>query len=286
MSYEVPKILPPYDDMVFKSIMTRAEAEPARVDLLSVLLGRTVRTATVRNIELPGRDVDVKQERFDVNCAFDDGDQAAVEMQAEPMRGDASANQHRNIRERAAFGLCDLHANQSGNGVEYASFVKSYHVTITNYRVFDGERQLVETFKLRNENNIALTDSITSVFVDLTLANDALKKSVDEMTPAEMWAVFLAKADEPEYIDVVDKILKRREGIFVANTMLREISQDEIERARFRSRRIALQDAEHNRVVELKTIAAKFLQLGISAEKVAEGTGLTLTQVENVRQNS
>ena len=122
LKIEIPKILPPYDDMVFKSIMTRPDAEPARVDLLSVLLGRTIKSATVRNTELPGRDIDVKQERFDMNCSFDNGDQAAVEMQAEPMRGDSAENQHKNIRDRAVFGLCDLHANQSGSGIDYADF--------------------------------------------------------------------------------------------------------------------------------------------------------------------
>jgi len=35
-------------------------------------------------------------------------------------------------------------------------------------------------------------------------------------------------------------------GISVANTMLQDISQDKFERARFYSRKMALQDAEHN----------------------------------------
>jgi predicted transposase/invertase (TIGR01784 family) len=272
MSFGLPKILPPYDDMVFKSILTRPDAEPARVDLLSVLLGRTVKTATVRNTELPGRDVDVKQERFDVNCSFDDGDQAVVEMQAEPMRGDTSVNRHKNICERAAFGLCDLHANQAGSGKDYADFVKSYHVTITNYAVFNENHELVETFKLSCESGITLTKSIAAVFVDLTLVTDVLKKPVDEMTAAEMWAVFLAKADEPRHIETIEQILKRREGISVANTMLQTISQDEFERARFHSRRMALQDAEHDRMTAIKEgrseAFALLQELGVSPELI------------------
>ena len=256
MSYKIkiPKILPPYDDMVFKSMLTRPDAEPARVDLLSVLLGRTIKTATVRNTEMPGRDIDVKQERFDMNCTFDDGDQAAVEMQAAPMRGDSADNQHRNIRDRAAFGLCDLHANQSGSGVDYADFIKSYHVTITNYRVYSEERRLVETFKLRNESGIVLTESVACVFLDLTLVDGmlAVKKTAAKMSGVEMWAVFFAKADDPKCSDIIKQIIKEREAIKVADTMLRDISQDEYERARFHSRKMALHDAEHNRAVALK----------------------------------
>jgi len=318
MPYELPKILPPYDDQIFKSILIRPAAEPARVDLLSALLGRTVKTATVLNTELPGRDVDVKQERFDVNCSFEDGDQAAVEMQANPMEGDTASNQHENIRERALYGLCDLHANQSGKGVEYAKFVKSYHITITNYRVYDEDRELVEMFKMRNErNSITLTNSIASVFVDLTLVNNILKKPIDEMTAAEMWAVFLAKADEPKCAETVQKILERREGISVANTMLQDISQDQYERARFHSRKMALQDAEHNRAVyerkiresresglaegrevgltkgreegrkdEANAIAKKLLLLGaLTREQISLSTGLTLKEIDELAKS-
>ena len=259
MSFDLPKILPPYDDMVFKSILTRPDAELARVDLLSVLLGKTVKTATVRNTELPAHDVDVKQERFDVSCWFDDGDQAAVEMQAEPMRGDTFASGHKNIRERAVFGLCDLHVNQTGSGKDYADFVKSFHITITNYRVFDEKHKLVEIFSFKNQSGIVLAKSVAAVFVDLTLVGKVLKKSVDEMTAEEMWAVFLSKANESKYSEIIEKILKKREGISVANEMLHTISQDEFERARFHSRKMALQDAEHNRVTTIKQWRSEIL---------------------------
>jgi predicted transposase/invertase (TIGR01784 family) len=248
----MPKILPPYDDLVFKSILTRPEAEPARVDLLIALLGRNVKSATVLNIEPPIRDVSAKNERFDVCCIFDDGDQAAVEMQAQPMEGDSSANEHENIRDRSIYGLADLHANQSGKGIDYADICKSFQITICNYRVFDWEHRLVETFKMRNDTGRVLSEAIAAVFVDLTLVTSILKKHVDAMTAAEMWAVFLAKADEPRYTELLDQIVSRREGIYVANTMLNTISQDKRERALFHSRKMAMQDAEHNRAIVLK----------------------------------
>jgi dsDNA-specific endonuclease/ATPase MutS2 len=117
-----------------------------------------------------------------------------------------------------------------------------------------------------------LTKSIAAVFVDLTLVTNVLKKSVDEMTAAEMWAVFLAKADEPRYAETVEQILKRREGISVANAMLQTISQDEFERARFHSRRMALQDAEHNRAIAIKEgrseAFALLQELGVSPELI------------------
>jgi hypothetical protein len=105
--------------------------------------------------------------------------------------------------------------------------------------VFGEERRLVETFRLASDGGIVLTESVAAVFVDLTLAGRALKKPVEAMTAAEMWAIFLAKADRPKHGKVVGEIIKRREGISVADAMLRTISQDEYERARFHSRRHA-----------------------------------------------
>ncbi|MDR1043507.1 MAG: Rpn family recombination-promoting nuclease/putative transposase [Candidatus Adiutrix sp.] len=307
MSFALPKILPPYDDQIFKSILTRPEAELARVDLLSALLDRTVRSAAVVNVEPPKRDINAKNERFDVSCLFDDGDQAAVEMQADPMEGDNSANEHQNIRDRSLYGLADLHANQTGKGKDYSDIRKSYQITICNYRVFRYEHKLVETFKMRNAGGMVLSEAIASVFVDLTLVSGILKKSVDDMNPAEMWAVFLARADAPQCADIIDQIIVRKEGINVANTMLTTISQDVRERALFHSRKMAAQDAEHdkrvaekrllklqddlanaekNTAITIANIAKQLLSLGVlTHEQIATATGLTLAEIERIHNS-
>jgi flagellar biosynthesis/type III secretory pathway protein FliH len=86
----------------------------------------------------------------------------------------------------------------------------------------------------------------------LTLVNEIINKPVDKMTAPEMWVFFLAKADDEKYDATIEQILKLRKGIEVADEMLRTISQDEIERARYHTRKMALQDAEHARVASFK----------------------------------
>jgi len=247
----LPKILPPSENGVFQTILTLPEAYIALVTLVAAILDRQVKSVALRNNDAPSRDVFAKHEEYDVNCVVDgdDGDQCDVEMQASPMTGDNLANDHRNIKWRSVYNLCDLHANQLGRGRRYGQFARSYQVMLCNYRTSADEHELVERFTFRNSKGKELCDAVTAIFVDLTQAKEIAKKPVDEMSDIEAWVVFFALAHKPEYSEIIAEITKQREGIAVANETLQNISQSPQERAHFRSRRIWLQDREHEQAV-------------------------------------
>ena len=245
-----PRILPAYDDGVFKSLHTRPGSEIALTDSISGFIDRTITGVMVRGSELPIKDINVKREIFDINCIATDNElQFGIEMQAAPMENDSAKNGHAQIRHRSIYYLTDLHASQPGRGLDYQDFTKSYQITVCNYRVMSEPHKLVEKFMMRNEQGILLADAITSILVDLTLTKEIVKKPIAEMTAGEMWAVFYAKANDPEYYNLIKDIAKKREGIKVAQEVLYTISQDEHERARYRSRRIWEQDRECERVL-------------------------------------
>ncbi|MDR2180679.1 MAG: Rpn family recombination-promoting nuclease/putative transposase, partial [Synergistaceae bacterium] len=79
---EVPEILPPSEDGVFKTLLTHPDAESCLRDIIASNIGLPVKYVAVRNTELPIRDILAKRERFDVSCKIDSGDQIEVEMQA------------------------------------------------------------------------------------------------------------------------------------------------------------------------------------------------------------
>ena len=141
----LPRILPPSENGVFKAVLTLPEANKALISAVAAFLDRPVKTVTIRNNDIPSRDSSAKQEEFDINCVVDgeDGDQCDVEMQATRMEGDNSANDHRNIKWRSVFNLCDLHSNQPGRGYRYGQFVRSYQVMLCNYKVFAEENSLI-----------------------------------------------------------------------------------------------------------------------------------------------
>ena len=251
LSDGLPRILPPSENGIFQTVLTLPESAPALLGLLSAVLGREIKKVTLRNNDAPSRDKDAKREEYDINCVVDgeDGDQCDVEMQASPMEGDSGRNDHRNIKWRSAYNLCDLHANQSGRGLRYGNFVRSYQVMLCNYPVFAYDHALVERFTLRNPNGKELCDAVTAIFIDLAMAEEIARKSAYRMTKIEMWSVFFALADKPEHGALIAEITKQTEEIAVAYETLIGISQSPEERARFRSRRKWLQDREHEHAV-------------------------------------
>ena len=64
----VPELLPPYEDGVFKTLMTHPEAKPVLRDVVENFLRFPVIKVEVRSIELPISDINEKRERFDVSC--------------------------------------------------------------------------------------------------------------------------------------------------------------------------------------------------------------------------
>ena len=252
----LPRILPPYEDGIFQAILTLPESREALRSAVAAFLDRTVQSVTLRNNAAPKRDKRAKQEQYDINCVVDggDGDQCNVEMQATQMKLDNIGNEHVNIRCRSVFNLCDLHAAQEGKGLAYGDFARSYQVTLCKYRVFREKQNLVERFTFRTPEGKELCDAVTAIFIDLSQAEEIAKKPVSEMTPIERWAVFFALGNVPEYYGIIDDITKQEEGIAVAKETLSNISRNPDERARFHSRRIWLQDREHENAAIRKEV--------------------------------
>jgi len=78
------------------------------------------------------------------------------------------------------------------------------------------------------------------------------------MSDIEQWVTFFALGNQPKYGKVIAEIIKKQEGIAVANEVLLSISQNPDERARFRSRRIWRQDREHEKAVWKEEVRAEY----------------------------
>ena len=282
----LPKILPPYEDGVFRSILTLPEAHAALVSVVAAVLGRPVTTVTLRNNAAPTRDRHAKREEYDINAVVDgeDGDQCNIEMQASHMAGDNRENDHRHVKWRSVYNLSHLHSNQPGSGIDYGDYVRSYQITLCNYNLFSFENELLESYMFRNERGVALCDAVEAIFVDLTKAREIAKKPVDEMSDIECWAVFFALGGNPKYSGVIDGIMKRKEGIAVAKKTLLSISRNPDERARFHSRRKWRQDREHDRAVARKEVRAEYEPL--LASKDAEIASMAAENASMAAENA
>ena len=284
-------ILPPSDDRVFKLILTSPEAKPVLIDLISSIIKRKVVDVVVRNNEIPPEDTKEKAERLDVNCYIDDDSQVDLEMQASRIEED-SDGQHRNLKGKSVYYLCDLHSSQPSKGVRrYDKLARTYQVTFCSYTVFPDREEYVNSFSMRHdEDNELLSDAICVVYVELSKLQEIMKKSVDDMTDLEKWAVFFRYANEPNHRKTVNEVIASKEVLQMAGNLLMSISQDERERAVFRSRRMYQTDQQSNIATAEDrgerrgriAIAQRMLSAGEPIEKITLFTGLTQQEVETL----
>ena len=228
-------VLSPTDDRIFKAMLIHPDAEPALMDLISASIWRTVTSVNIRKTELPIMDTEEKNERLDVNCVVDGGDQANVEIQGS--RIEEVANDHENFINKTIYYLTDLHSSQKSKGLKYNELVRTYQITFSAYTVFPEYPDYVSLVNMRRANGDLITDQINALIVELSKLGGVLKKPVEEMTPLEMWSAFLRYAADPGQRELINEILKRREAMAMAGTVLRTISKDEHERARYMARR-------------------------------------------------
>jgi predicted transposase/invertase (TIGR01784 family) len=283
---------------VFKLILTSPEAKPALMDLISSAIGRVVVDVQVRNNELPPEDTEEKAERLDVNCVIDGGEQIDLEMQASRIKEDLSKD-HKNLKGKSVYYLCDLHSSQSSKGKAYDELSKSYQITLCGYTVFPKRKEFVNSYSMRHDvDNELLHDAIHMIFVELSKLSEVLEKPVAEMTDMEKWGIFFQYAENPTYRHVVNEVIGSKEALNVAGELLMGISQNERERAVFRSRRMYQSDLESNlRVAERegrkegrkegleegqKNVAKNMLGRGYSVEEVTECTALPREEVEKL----
>jgi predicted transposase/invertase (TIGR01784 family) len=306
----IPEILPPWEDGVFKTLLTHPDAKPVLRDVIASILQIPLADVDVRNTELPISSFDEKRERFDVNCRTEDGKQIDVEMQAAPMTGDSAARGHENLKNRSVYYLCDLHASQEGRGADYVNLMQSYQIMFCGFTVFQKRRNFIGHFRLRDEEGFVLSDAVGIVFVELSKLDAAMAKPARELTPEEMWAVFFGHANEPEWSGLMHEIIAAKEEIKVANELLTSISKDEIERAHYRSRKMYRMDMEHDMAVLRREIeegraaghaegraegraeghaegraeiAKNALDMHLPIEQIEKLTGLSRKEIEDLR---
>ena len=241
----IKSILPPTDDRLFKLIMTSPDLRPGLADIVASIIRQPVLQVEVRNNELPTDDMEDKQERLDVNCVTDTGRQVNLEMQASRMAEMPGGN-HDNLKNKSVYYLCDLFSTQSVRGRHYNRLARTYQVTFCTYTVFPKRESFVNEFTMRNEDGEPFNDAITIVFVELSKLETILNKPVEQMSPLEMWAIFLQYADKPEQRDIVERVAEAKGEIKMALDTLIHVSQDERERAINRSRRMWQTDYESN----------------------------------------
>ena len=245
--------------------------------------------------ELAPGDTKEKAERFDVNCKTDDGSQVNLKMQASYMAEDLDG-QHKNLKGKSIYYLTDIHSSQPAKGLQrYDHLARSYQITFCSYTIFPNIPDYINSFSLRHDiTGELLSDAISLTFVELSKLDEVVKKSVSDMTDLDKWSVFFRYASDPAHREMVNKIIESEEVLQVAGNLLMSISQNERERAIFRSRRKFQTDrqsdlataVDNGKAIRSFEIAQRMLSAGEPMDKIELFTGLTQQELESFPKQS
>ncbi len=122
--------LPLKDDATFKMFLSgpSPESNACLRSILSAMTGREVTTARVKNSELVPEMPKGKLSRLDVNCEFNDGQKADIELQLTKADDDQKL--------RALFYACKLYAGSLKSGKKYKTAPSVYRLPLREANEF------------------------------------------------------------------------------------------------------------------------------------------------------
>jgi predicted transposase/invertase (TIGR01784 family) len=270
-------------DPVFKAVFTKDtfESRGALSKLISALIGRNVTVETIIANEPPIDDTRQRSLRFDVACKTEKGEFINIEMAFNPIASEPVRLEYHVSR---LFAGQDLH----GKDKKYDDLKETYQIAILANEKFYNDDSFIHNFTYSDlENRISLGGRTKIITVELVKTEPAVGKPVEEMTNAELWAVFFQYLTDPEKRAKIIEIINREEGIAMAVETLSNITQDEIEYARLTTLikseldwRSGMADAEKKGLIEGQNkasldIARNLKGMGLSISQIAEGTGLS-----------
>ncbi|QAA31083.1 Rpn family recombination-promoting nuclease/putative transposase [Clostridium manihotivorum] len=276
-TYDDKMILDPKNDVVFQKIFGSPENEDILISFLNALLERTEKEKIkhVEYVDTKLSDIEAIDDKIgilDVRVVTEKGIHINIEIQL--------INRY-NMINRTLFYWSRLYSNQIKKGENYKNLNKTITINILNFNYIDSKKYHTTYHLWEDEEKTKLTDILEIHFVELP-------KFLDEKTELNnslnMWLAFLTKP-EKEVSKMGEPAIRK------AITVLDMLSRDPetVRRAELRMKQILdeksmVEGAREEGKVEGKEEAAlNFLRLGISEETVAQGTGLSIDKIREIK---
>jgi predicted transposase/invertase (TIGR01784 family) len=266
-------------DSVFKAVFTREtlESRCALSRLVSAHIGKNVSVETITANEPPIDDTRQRYLRFDIACKTEYGELVNVEMSFNPKASEPVRLEYHAAR---LFTGQDVH----GKTKSYDDLKETYQIAILAKEKFFQDENLTHNFLFYDpDTRISLGGKTRIITVELVKTKPIVDKPVEEMTNAEIWAVFFQYLTDEDKRAKIIEIINREEGIAMAVGTLVNITQDEIEYARMSTLiksemdwRSGIVEAERKGRNEASLENARRMKAdNMSASRISKYTGLS-----------
>ena len=290
-------LMKPKIDFAFKEIMTDADARKGFLSAILKLDPSDIRDTRILNTFLRKVHKDDKQGILDVRISMNDDTEIDVEIQLSEFRAWA---------DRSLFYLAKMYTEQIEAGQAYDVLKKCVSISILDFRLFDGE-EFYSCFHLREDSRGALyTDKIEFHTIELPKLPEELKEDSSDIL---LWAKFINSERKEDF----EMIAEKNPYIGSAYRKLQTISQDRQMQLEYEAREKAVRD--YNQMMkeareegekigrekgekigrekgekigreaakqEALKRARDMIKDGLSLDKVAQYSGLSLQEIQNL----
>ena len=279
-------LLNPCADPIFKILFTDEsdEAHQALTSFLSDILEKPVTDVVLQPNELSGEAATDKQTEFDINCKVD-GKIANIEIQGK--------NEDKAYGKRAEYHVAHVLNHYTPKGTEWDDIPQVFQISVLNF-VFDKDAEKsINRYVLRNDEGRTISRIMNVIFMELPKIKE-LDDDISRLTKAQMWGKFFLYAPVPEKADYVRKLMKSNGGIKMAFTVLKNVSQDELNwyhETRYwmhvsdeltmknTARREGIAEGRQEKAVEA---ARNFKENGVDIQLIAKCVGLSVEEVKKL----
>lgn len=290
---KMPKPMPT-TDLLFRKLFCSKDSAHILKAFVRDILGKEFKTLKPRetyHIDNYKKAFDENPElmrtEVDILAETEDGCHVTIEMQIQP---------HDYFIERALFYLNEAYRSTLGNQ-EVEEFLKNnnfsalrpaYGINIVDFHLFEKEAPAIRRFALLDLDSHELLRSAQGAEIVIISFFSLKNSNIDRNSPAYLWQQFFKTGevpdDAPDYLKAAQKktdyySLEEDEQKMIMDMNKAKMINDAVISTVDRKAR------EQGREQEKVEIAVNFLKMGLSVEQVADGTGLTVKEVEKIRDN-
>ena len=277
-------LMKPKIDFAFKEIMADEKARTGFLSAVLHLKPEDIKETRILNSYLRKIHEDDKQGILDVRILMNDNTEIDTEIQLSELKVWA---------DRSLFYVSKMYTEQIEQGQKYDVLKKCVNISILDFILFKDETEFYSCFHISEDTrNFLYTDKMEFHVIELPKLPEELKEDYTEL---ELWAKFINAERKEEF----DMLAEKNPYIDSAYKQLQVISQDKQKRLEYEAREKAVRDynqglyeAEQRgieigeqRGIEIgeqrgrEAIAKNMVALGLSAETIAQATGMQIEQI-------
>ena len=274
-------------DYAFKRVFGKNGNESILKDLLESILNIEIKSITIQNPEIPKNMRDGKVGVLDVRAELNGDEITEVEMQVQ--------DQH-NIDKRSPTYLTKIYSDQLKEGEQYIEVKKVVVINILNFNYYKRNsyhsvaRMMFEDSKKNEKVDLGYvvedkyaTKDLEMHFIELPKFR---KKDPDMSNKLEQWLCLIC--DEEDKIEMAES---KNEEIEKAKKELEKLAMNPEDRELYELRLKAIRDEMNIRYsgyIDGKAernieIAKNLLKKQMPIQDIAEVTGLSLEEIENLK---